>query len=71
MRFFYVFCFLIAFTSCKQKEQHLTKITAKTIAVDSTFQGNTAINEAVLPYKKQLVEDLGKLNFTLGTLKAA
>ncbi|WP_299714127.1 5'-nucleotidase [uncultured Tenacibaculum sp.] len=61
MRFFYVFCFLIAFTSCKQKEQHLTKITAKTIAVDSTFRGNADINDAVLPYKKQLVEEMQKV----------
>ncbi len=58
MRFLYVFCFLIACISCKQKKQHLTRITAKNIVLDSTFAENNEIENAVAPYKAKLVNEM-------------
>ncbi|WP_299675873.1 5'-nucleotidase C-terminal domain-containing protein [uncultured Tenacibaculum sp.] len=58
MRLFYAFCFLLVFTSCKQNEQHLTKITAKNIVLDSTIQNAQQINDAVSPYKEKLIKEM-------------
>lgn len=55
MRPFQIILFLLLFFSCKQNTQtQLTKITARTIAVDSTIAFSKPIDSIIAPYKQQL-----------------
>lgn len=61
MRFSYLFCLLFVFISCKKSNTHLTKITAKTIALDSTYKTAKNVEEMVLPYKEKLEQEMQKV----------
>ncbi|TCI93185.1 5'-nucleotidase C-terminal domain-containing protein [Tenacibaculum sp. M341] len=78
-------CFILLFVSCKQTNKHLTKITAKTIAVDSTIASSSEIDSIITPYKNKmtaemqqvlcynptdLVKNDGELQSSLGNLMA-
>ncbi|CAA0220046.1 5'-nucleotidase C-terminal domain-containing protein [Tenacibaculum maritimum] len=77
-----LFFFLIA---CKKKKQSLTKITAKTILIDSNIPTNDAITRTIAPYKKKMLKEIttvlshtdrdltrldGKMQSSLGNLLA-
>lgn len=53
-------CLLLTLVSCKKDDTktHLTKVTAKTIAVDSTFTSSTTIDSFITPYKEKLVSKM-------------
>ena len=86
MRPLYIICFLLVFFSCRQQtDTHLTKITAKTIAVDSSVSGSKIIDSIISPYKDELATKMqeilsyapidftkndGELQSTLGNLVA-
>lgn len=59
----YFLCFFLVFTSCKKTttKTHLTKITAKNIAVDSTISSSKKINDFVAPYKEKLTAEMQKV----------
>ncbi|RBW62426.1 UDP-sugar hydrolase [Tenacibaculum sp. E3R01] len=61
MKLSYLFCFFLAITSCKKNKTHLTKITAKTIAIDSTIQSSEKIDDTIAPYKKKLADNMSKV----------
>ncbi len=46
--------------SCKKENKplHLTKITAKTIAIDSTIASSSSIDETVAPYREKLTSEI-------------
>lgn len=61
-----VLCCSLLLVSCKKTntKTELTKITAKTIAVDSTLQSSVAIDSFIAPYKKELTAEMqAKLSF--------
>lgn len=60
MKFSYLLCGLLLFASCKKSktETQLTKITAKTIAVDSTFAPSVKIDNFIAPYKQKLASEM-------------
>ncbi|CAL2103107.1 5'-nucleotidase [Tenacibaculum sp. 190130A14a] len=49
---------LLLIISCKKNPQQLTKITAKTIAIDSTINSSHKIDSLIQPYKKKLTSDM-------------
>lgn len=55
----FICCFLV-FASCKKSktETELTKITAKTIAVDSTFTPSVKIDSFIAPYTQKLASEM-------------
>lgn len=62
---YYLLCFLLTFASCKKTKADLTKITAKTIAIDSTFVSSAVIDSMVKPYKEKLASEMQQvLSFT-------
>ncbi len=61
MKLSYLFCFFLAITSCKKNNTRLTKITAKTIAIDSTIQSSKKIDDTIAPYKKKLADNMSKV----------
>lgn len=63
MKFSHFFCVLFVFISCKQTptKTYLSKVTAKTIAVDSTLTSSETINEFVAPYKKKLAKEMDQV----------
>lgn len=63
MKLSYLFVFLLAFFACKKTEQNLnlTKITAKTIAVDSTIVPSATIDSMVAPYKNKLYAEMHQI----------
>ncbi|CAM1355563.1 5'-nucleotidase C-terminal domain-containing protein [Tenacibaculum halocynthiae] len=61
MKLSYLFCFFLAITSCKKNNTQLTKITAKTIAIDSTIQSSEKIEDTIAPYKKKLADNMSKV----------
>jgi 2',3'-cyclic-nucleotide 2'-phosphodiesterase (5'-nucleotidase family) len=58
MKLSHFICGLLLIVSCKKADQHLTKITAKNIAVDSTLVPNVKIEALIAPYKVQLTDDM-------------
>lgn len=58
MRILYFLCLFLVFTSCKKAKTHLTKITAKTIAIDSTIKSTAKIDSIIAPYKKKLTAEM-------------
>ena len=58
MKLSHFICGLLLIVSCKKADQHLTKITAKNIAVDSTLVPNAKIEALIAPYKVQLTDDM-------------
>ncbi|MDY0779198.1 5'-nucleotidase [Tenacibaculum sp. IB213877] len=51
---------LLAVFSCKKAPSTLTKITAKTIAIDSTLTSSEEINETIAPYKEKMLAEIEK-----------
>ncbi|MFT4575795.1 MAG: 2',3'-cyclic-nucleotide 2'-phosphodiesterase (5'-nucleotidase family) [Polaribacter sp.] len=83
--FVFLFCFSILFSSCKEDTYVVTKITAKTIAVDATITSVTNITKTIAPYKEKMIKEIntiisytpkelirtdGKLESSLGNLMA-
>lgn len=60
MKLLHLLCFLLVLTSCKKNnvKTHLTKITAKTIAVDSSITSSATIDSFVAPYKEKLTSKM-------------
>lgn len=58
MKFSYVLCILLAITSCKKGPNHLEKITAKTISIDSTLASSNKIDSVITPYKEKLEAEM-------------
>lgn len=55
--------FLLA--SCHHESQHLSKISAKTNAIDTLIQQDSAIIRTFSPYKKKMIEEVNRvLSFT-------
>ena len=50
-----LFFIFFTFLSCKKENHHLTKITAKTIAIDSIFASDNEITKTIAPYKKKMI----------------
>ncbi len=53
-----IFCSSILLISCKEEKMVLTKITAKTIAVDSTLQSNSQYTTVIAPYKEKMITEI-------------
>lgn len=54
MKKIYFICFLLVLSSCKKTNLHISKITAKTINVDSTLGKSKEITAVIAPYKEKL-----------------
>ncbi|MDG2194202.1 MAG: 5'-nucleotidase [Polaribacter sp.] len=50
-----LFSIFFILLSCKKETHHLSKITSKTIAIDSTLVSNNQITKTIAPYKKKMV----------------
>jgi len=83
--FAFLFCFSILFFSCKENTYVVTKITAKTIAVDKTIATTDNISKTIAPYQDKMLNEIntiisytpkdltrtdGKLESSLGNLLA-
>lgn len=58
---YYLICFLALAFSCAKTQKHLTKITAKNIAVDSTLVASTEIDNIVAPHKAKLTSEMERI----------
>jgi len=58
MRLSYFLCCLLVLISCKKHKPLLTKITAKTITIDSTIEPSTKIAKIITPYKEKLTTEM-------------
>lgn len=58
MKLSHFLCFLVLFSSCKQADRSLTKITAKNIAIDSTIIPSKEIEDIITPYRAKLKGDM-------------
>lgn len=60
MRLSYLICLFLVVVSCKKTptKKHLSKITAKTIAVDTTIKPSVEIDSIVASYKKKLTTEM-------------
>ncbi len=56
MRALHLIYLFLLFASCKKTNRDLTKITAKTIAIDSTIQSSVKIDSIIAPYKEKLIK---------------
>ncbi len=61
MRALHLIYLFLLLASCKETNRSLTKITAKTIAIDSTIQPSVKINRIIAPYKEKLINEMGKV----------
>lgn len=57
----YFFCFFLVLVSCKDVDRNLIKITAKTIAIDSTIKSSKKIERIIAPYKEKLIGEMEKV----------
>lgn len=61
------FAFFLSFLlfSCKNEKLAVTKITAKTIAIDSTFTPVDAITKTIAPFKEKMIKEINtKISYT-------
>jgi len=56
--YFSLFIAIIILFSCKKTDSHLTKITAKTITIDNSYQPNADVSELIAPYKNKLQAEM-------------
>ena len=83
--FVLLFCVSILLISCKEDSYVVTKITAKTIAIDTTISSANNITKSIAPYKEEMIKEVntiltytskdltrtdGKLESSLGNLLA-
>ena len=61
MKNLYIICFLLVFNACTTTNSHLSKVTAKTINVDSTLSPSKEINDFIAPYKEKLDEEMQRV----------
>lgn len=81
----FLLCLFLLSISCKKQQQLLTKITAKTIKIDSTIYSNKEISNTISPYKEKMIKEVntvismtpinltrhdGEMQSTLGNLLA-
>lgn len=52
---------MLALVSCKKTYVSLTKITAETIAIDSSLPSSTKVDKLVLPYKEKMLSEIEKV----------
>ena len=57
----YFLCFFLVLVSCKDVDRNLIKITAKTIAIDSTIKSSKKIERMIAPYKEKLIGEMEKV----------
>ena len=53
-----LFCFSMLLSSCKEETYVVTKITAKTIAIDTTIASVNSITQAIAPYKERMIKEI-------------
>lgn len=58
LKYCYLLIAIFILHSCKNTEAHLSKIRAKTIAVDNSYKANAAIDSVISPYKNKLQSDM-------------
>jgi 2',3'-cyclic-nucleotide 2'-phosphodiesterase (5'-nucleotidase family) len=61
MKPFHILCFFLVLVSCKKVDRTLTKITAKTIAIDSSIKPSKEISMMITPYKEKLIGEMEKV----------
>lgn len=61
MKFIHFLCLFLLFTACKKTEVHLTKITAKNIAIDSTLESSAKIDSIIAPYTRKMIGEMEKV----------
>ena len=61
MKPLHVLCLLLVLISCKETKTQLTKITAKTIAIDSLIEPNTEIEAVIAPFQKKLSAEMNQV----------
>jgi 5'-nucleotidase len=61
MKPFHIFCFFLVLVSCKKVDSKLIKITAKTIAIDSSIKPSKEIDHIIAPYKEKLIGEMEKV----------
>ena len=69
MKLKYIIVVFLLVNSCKKSTNYLNKITANTIAIDSTLKPNTEIDSIINPYKEKLASEIEQiLSYTPKTL---
>lgn len=64
-----LFCISLLIISCKEEKLVVTKISTKTIAVDTTIQSNKSYSKVISPYKQKMITEINtKISFTLTDL---
>ncbi|SDR96972.1 5'-nucleotidase, C-terminal domain [Polaribacter sp. KT25b] len=58
MKLSHFICCLILLISCKEANNHLTKISAKNIGIDSMLVSSKSIENMIAPYKEELTADM-------------
>jgi 2',3'-cyclic-nucleotide 2'-phosphodiesterase (5'-nucleotidase family) len=60
-KIFFVLFILFAFSSCKRTTYQNTKVTAKTIAVDSTTKTDTEYSKIIEPYREKMIKEISTI----------
>ncbi len=58
---FYIVLFLLSITACKTRELHVNKIQTEVIAINTEAYSNKQLEASILPYKKQLEEEMNEV----------
>lgn len=58
MKLSYLLILFLAIGSCQKTEKHLSKITAKNIAIDRTIASSEKIDRVINPYKEKLTVEM-------------
>ncbi|MDY7394275.1 5'-nucleotidase C-terminal domain-containing protein [Aureibaculum sp. 2210JD6-5] len=61
MKSLHFLCFFLLLASCKKTDIDLIRITAKTIAIDSTIQSSAKIKSIIKPYKEKVTREMEKV----------
>ena len=61
MKPFHILCFFLVLASCKKVDRKLIKITAKTIAIDSSIKPSLKIDNTITPYRQKLIDEMEKV----------
>lgn len=61
----FLFLSISLFNSCKEKKLTVTKISANTIAIDSTLETDNSYNSIIKPFKEKMMTEVNtKISFT-------
>jgi len=61
MKSLHFLCCFLLLASCKKVDRKLTKISAKTIAIDSTIEPSIKIKNTIAPYKEKMIGEMGTI----------